>query len=133
MTTAELSENSLVARKLVSYARRVKLKQKNPADILRELIVKQGKTLDEIASITNVTRQAIAYNAKKLGIETCGPGRPESIVAKAIALGHKSVQAYFRKNGIKTFEAMSEELKVSSSTVQRHYDHFLRSVAAQSA
>ena len=135
VTTAavELSETSVVARSLKRYARSAKLKFKSAAAILRHLLVTEGRTLDDVAAITNVTRQAIAYNAKKLKIATSGPGRPESIVAKAVALGYASVGAYFRKNGTKTFEAMSGELDVSSSTIQRHYDHFLRQHAARSA
>ena len=132
-TAVELSEHALVARKLVAYAKRAKLRVRDAAGVLKFLLVTQGLSLDEIASITKVTRQAIAYNAKKLGLDCGRPGRPESIISKAVALGYKSVESYFRKNGTKTFEAMSEELEVSSSTIQRHYESFLQSVVAQSA
>jgi len=125
-TTQFSNPNSLFARKLLAHAKRKQIEFETPADVLRALLCEN--TLDEIASIFKVTRQAVAYHAKKLGIETSKPGRPITMLGRVRKLGLEEIEDYFRQNPTKTFEAMAQELGVSTSTVQRHYDQFLQSV-----
>jgi predicted ArsR family transcriptional regulator len=135
MTSAvkEPAEKSGVIQKLITYGSRLRPAVRDPKKVLVLLYSTQGKSLDEIAVIFNVTRQAIAYNAERLGVATGQPGRPETMLGKIKDCGFDSVGDYFRAHATKTFEAMARELSVSSSTIQRHYDLFIRSITSASA
>lgn len=121
-------ERSLVARRLLACGKRRGLKSGDAAGVLRELLDDEQKSLDEIAGMLKVTRQAVAYHAKRYGIETLKPGRPLTMLGRVRKFGHEDIEDYFRKHPTKTFEAMADELSVSTSTVQRHYEHFIQHV-----
>lgn len=135
VTTAvkEPVEKAVVIQRLVAYGSRLRPAIRDPKKVLLHLYETKGKSLDEIAVIFNCTRQAIAYNAERLGVATGMPGRPETMLGKITEHGFESVADYFRAHSTKTFEAMAKELGVSSSTIQRHYDLFIRSITAASA
>lgn len=126
-------EKAVVIQRLISYGSRLRPAIRDPKKVLVHLYTVKGKSLDEIAEIFNCTRQAIAYNAERLGVETGMPGRPETMLGKIKEHGFVTVGDYFRAHATRTFEAMAQELKVSSSTIQRHYDLFIRSIIAASA
>ena len=135
MTTAvkEPVERAVVIRRLVAYGSRLRPVLRDPKKILVFLYATRGLSLDEIAAILNCTRQAVAYNAERLGVETGMPGRPETMLGKTKDRGFESVADYFRAHATRTFEAMAKELDVSPSTIQRHYELFIRSIMPASA
>lgn len=131
--TKEPAEKVLILQRLVKYGARLRPVIRDPKAVLFLLYATKGFSLDEIAALLKCTRQAVAYNAERLGVVTGLPGRPETMLGKIKERGFETVADYFRIHSTKTFEAMAQELGVSSSTVQRHYDHFIRTVIAASA
>lgn len=123
-------ERAVVIRRLVSVGARMRPAIRDPKKVLVFLYATRGLSLDEIATILNCTRQAVAYNAERLGVETGQPGRPETMLGRIRKHGFESAGDYFRAHATKTFEAMAHELGVSSGTIQRHYELFIREVAA---
>lgn len=127
------SERAVVLRRLAACGMRMRPVVRGPEKVLRVFYIERGMSLDEIGAILKVTRQAVAYNAEQLGIETGQPGRPETMLGRIRKHGFEKVGDYFRAHATKTFEAMALELSVSSSTVQRHYQIFLSEVQPFSA
>jgi hypothetical protein len=89
-------------------------------------------SLDGIAGLLGVTRQAIAMAMKQHEIPLAKPGRPSAFLSKVQVAGFDTIAYYFRARSIATFESMSEELKVSTSTIHRYHREFVRSLSLSS-
>lgn len=111
--------------KLTKHGAGMRPRIAEPGAVLVRLYGRDGLSLDEIAEMFHVTRQAVTYLAKKFGMGLHEPGRPPTLLGRVRKMGFEAVEDYFRANPTKTFGAMSKELKVSTSTVQRYYDDFI--------
>jgi len=103
-------------------------------DDVREVLETLYKmhSLDGIAGLLGVTRQAIAHSMKQQNITLAKPGRPSAFLSKVQALGFDTIESYFRAHSIATFESMATDLKVSTSTVHRYHREFVRSISTVS-
>lgn len=100
-------------------------------DDVREVLETLYKmhSLDGIANLLGVTRQAIAHAMKQLEITLAKPGRPSAFLSKVQVLSFNTIEEYFRARSIATFESMASELKVSTSTVHRYHREFVRRIS----
>ncbi len=94
-----------------------------------ELLYKMH-SLDGIAGLLGVTRQAIAHSMKHHEITLAKPGRPSAFLSKVQKLGYDAIEDYFRARSIVTFESMAVELGVSTSTVHRYHREFVHRISA---
>jgi hypothetical protein len=86
-------------------------------------------SLDGIAGLLGVTRQAVAHTMKQHEITLAKPGRPSAFLSKVQKLGFDTVEGYFRARSIATFESMADELGVSTSTVHRYHREFVKRIS----
>ena len=119
------------ARRTVEQAVRDYGRSNFKTDVVKEVLELLYKmhSLDGIAGLLGVTRQAIAHTMKQQNITLAKPGRPSAFLSKVQRLKFESIEGYFRARSIVTFESMADELGVSTSTVHRYHREFVRSIS----
>jgi hypothetical protein len=127
MAVAEKTTRRTVEQAVREYGRS-NFKTDDVKDVLETLY--KMHSLDGIAGLLGVTRQAIAHTMKQHKITLAKPGRPSAFLSKVQVLGFETIESYFRARSIATFESMAEELKVSTSTVHRYHREFVRSISS---
>ena len=126
MAVAEKTVRRTVEQAVRDYGRS-NFKTDEVKEVL-ELLYKMH-SLDGIAGLLGVTRQAIAHTMKSQNITLAKPGRPSAFLSKVQKLTFESIEDYFRARSIVTFESMATELGVSTSTVHRYHREFVRSIS----
>ena len=126
MVVAEKVGRKTVERGARAYGR-AHLKTDDVKQVLATLY--QKHSLDRIADLIGVTRQAVAHAMKQQGIALAKPGKPSSFLSKVQAQDFAEIEDYFRARSIATFETMAEELQVSTSTVHRYHREFVRRIS----
>jgi len=123
-----MARRSTIMAKLASEGAKLGVQAE---DVLRRMYLEDGKSLAEIGKKLGVTRQAVAYALKQLGVDVSAKGRAPRILKRIRELGYKDLAHYFRvkdRDAPTTFEDMAEELKMSHVTVEKHYAEFLQKV-----
>lgn len=126
MAVAEKSSRRTVDSSVKEYGRS-HFKTDDVKEVLETLY--KMHSLDGIAGLLGVTRQAVAHSMKQLGIPLAKPGRPSAFLSKVQKLNFESIEDYFRARSIATFESMADELGVSTSTVHRYHREFVKRIS----
>ena len=126
MAVAEKTARRTVEQAVRDYGRS-NFKTDEVKEVL-ELLYKMH-SLDGIAGLLGVTRQAIAHTMKQQNITLAKPGRPSAFLSKVQKLGYDAIEDYFRARSITTFESMADELGVSTSTVHRYHREFVARIS----
>lgn len=114
----------------VLKALRRREKGASPRDVLWRMFSVEGMTLAEVACALGVTRPAVTYQVRAMGLPIASRGRPLSLTERVKRAGYSSVYEYFAQNGRKSFKGMAAELGTTWCTVQRWYDIFLRGLGS---
>jgi predicted DNA-binding protein YlxM (UPF0122 family) len=119
------------ARRTVEQAVREYGRSNFKTDDVKEVLETLYKmhSLDGIAGLLGVTRQAIAHTMKQHEITLAKPGRPSAFLSKVQKLNFECIEDYFRARSIATFESMADELGVSTSTVHRYHREFVARIS----
>lgn len=125
MAVAEKSSRRTVDSAVKEYGRS-NFKTDDVKEVLEALY--KMHSLDGIAGLLGLTRQAVAHTMKQLEIPLAKPGRPSAFLSKVQKLNFESIEDYFRARSIATFESMAEELGVSTSTVHRYHREFVKRI-----
>jgi len=97
----------------------------NPRTVLARLY-KDTQSMDKVADTLGVTRTCVADNMRQMNLKIGKPGRRPVIHDRAEELDYDSVDVFFIKNSESTVASMAAKLKLSTTTVQRHYDEWLK-------
>lgn len=97
-------------------------KKKSRLQTILSKLAEKGIPLEEMAKEVGLESRAVLFWLDAFGLKT--KDLPPQIVAKAREKGFDSLASYFRENGSKTFQTMSEDLGVSHCTIEVYYRIF---------
>lgn len=97
----------------------------SPRGVLKYLFEVKRLSSGQIAERLGVTRQAVSWFARRVGISIREQGGSSIFERKTLAKGFKDLDDFFMSNQGKSFGQMADLLGVGGTTVRRHYDEYV--------